>query len=200
VDVRGSKRGRSGADRAKSRVTLKSEAGCCQQQRVSEVPALSSESVQRPDYRLHCRIFFSKPSSQKQRTCRRQNRLSRLSSLALPSVTKYACTGPDGRCRANRIKASHRSDGDGGRGPKRTLLPTYSVRVIFVILMPILAQSSIDDRKRLLELFPVSTLRHSFQAEGTKEEICYAAGADNAGPQIQRVVEFSLRRARRQGA
>jgi hypothetical protein len=56
--------------------------------------------------------------------------------------------------------------------------------------MPILPQSSVDDRKRLLELFPVSTLRQSFQAEGTKEEICYAAGADNAAPQIQRVTEF----------
>ena len=59
--------------------------------------------------------------------------------------------------------------------------------------MPILQQASIDDRKRLLELFPVANLRHAFQAKGTKatkEEICYSAAADNNQQQINRIAEF----------
>jgi hypothetical protein len=59
--------------------------------------------------------------------------------------------------------------------------------------MPILQQASIDDRKRLLELFPVADLRHAFQAKGakaTKEEICYAAAADNSQQQIDRIAKF----------
>lgn len=56
--------------------------------------------------------------------------------------------------------------------------------------MPILEACSIDDRKRLLELFPASILRQNFQAKGTKEEICYAAAADISPLQIQRIVGF----------
>ena len=41
--------------------------------------------------------------------------------------------------------------------------------------MAILDETSIQDRKRLLELFPVSNLRQVWAAlKGTKEEICYS--------------------------
>jgi hypothetical protein len=56
--------------------------------------------------------------------------------------------------------------------------------------MPILQTASIEDRKRLLELFPVSVLRHSFKSKGTKEEICYAAAADSSPDQIEKFASF----------
>ncbi|MBZ5493674.1 MAG: hypothetical protein LAO76_22375 [Acidobacteriia bacterium] len=59
--------------------------------------------------------------------------------------------------------------------------------------MAILQQASTDDRKRLLELFPVTNLRHNFQVKGTratKEEICFAAAGDNSAQQIAKVAKF----------
>jgi len=56
--------------------------------------------------------------------------------------------------------------------------------------VPILQQASIDDRKRLLELFPVSVLRHGWEHKGTKEELCYAAAADASDPDRERVAKF----------
>jgi hypothetical protein len=56
--------------------------------------------------------------------------------------------------------------------------------------MPILKDSSVDDRKRLLELFPAANLRTTFQSKGAKEEICYAAAASTADDQLARVAEF----------
>src|SRR5690349_1244147 len=41
--------------------------------------------------------------------------------------------------------------------------------------MPILGDATIQDRKRLLELFPVAVFREAHaDIKGTKEEICYA--------------------------
>jgi hypothetical protein len=57
--------------------------------------------------------------------------------------------------------------------------------------MPILPQASIEDRKRLLELFPVTNLREVFESKKSKkEEICYAEAVDNKPAQIKRVAEF----------
>lgn len=56
--------------------------------------------------------------------------------------------------------------------------------------MPILSQGSIDDRKRLLELFPIANLRESWNPKGTKTEICYAAAADSGEVQISKLVNF----------
>src|ERR1700733_4094779 len=57
--------------------------------------------------------------------------------------------------------------------------------------MSILRQASIEDRKRLLELFPVSNLRQIFESKKTKkEEICYAEAANNKPAQITRVAGF----------
>jgi hypothetical protein len=59
--------------------------------------------------------------------------------------------------------------------------------------MSILQQASIEDRKRLLELFPVTNLRQTFQSKGTKatkEELCYSAAAENGAQQIDRVAKF----------
>jgi hypothetical protein len=54
----------------------------------------------------------------------------------------------------------------------------------------ILEQASVADRKRLLELFPVKSLRQTFQSKGAKDEICSAAAADPQPPQIKKVAEF----------
>jgi hypothetical protein len=54
----------------------------------------------------------------------------------------------------------------------------------------ILQEASIADRKRLLELFPISILRSVWAAKGTKEEICYAAAAPADYAQIERVINF----------
>lgn len=59
-----------------------------------------------------------------------------------------------------------------------------------ISLVAILDQASIDDRKRLLELFPVKNLRQTFQPRGAKEEIAYRAAADAQVAQIKRVAEF----------
>ena len=56
--------------------------------------------------------------------------------------------------------------------------------------MAILEQASVDDRKRLLELFPVKNLRQAFNPKGAKEEIAYRASADAQAAQIKRVAEF----------
>lgn len=57
--------------------------------------------------------------------------------------------------------------------------------------MPILQQASVEDRKRLLELFPVAYLREAFGSTKTKkEEICYAEATRSDAPQIQRVAKF----------
>lgn len=56
--------------------------------------------------------------------------------------------------------------------------------------MTILQQASIEDRKRLLELFPVKSLRKTFQSKGAKDEICSAAAADPHPPQIKKIAEF----------
>jgi len=58
--------------------------------------------------------------------------------------------------------------------------------------MSLLDQASVDDRKRLLELFPATNLRHTFQtqAKATKEEICYAAAADTSPDQLGRIAKF----------
>jgi hypothetical protein len=55
----------------------------------------------------------------------------------------------------------------------------------------ILQRASIEDRKRLLELFPVANLRQVFESKKTKkEEICYAEAAKRDTAQIKRVAEF----------
>lgn len=54
----------------------------------------------------------------------------------------------------------------------------------------ILSQGSIDDRKRLLELFPIATLREVWNVKGTKTEICYAAAADTSAANIARIAKF----------
>lgn len=56
--------------------------------------------------------------------------------------------------------------------------------------MSILTQSSVDDRKRLLELFPIANLRNTWNPKGKKEEICYAAAADNTPAQIAKLAKF----------
>ncbi len=56
--------------------------------------------------------------------------------------------------------------------------------------MSILKDATVDDRKRLLELFPAKNLRSTFQPKGTKEEICFAAASDQSDGQIQRVAKF----------
>lgn len=56
--------------------------------------------------------------------------------------------------------------------------------------MRIVQQASIDDRKRLLELFPIANLREAWAYKGTKQEICYAAAADTSEAQISKIVNF----------
>ncbi len=54
--------------------------------------------------------------------------------------------------------------------------------------MPILQDAAIQDRKRLLELFPISSLKETWpDIKGTKEEICFAV-AEKAGP--NEVIKF----------
>jgi len=54
-----------------------------------------------------------------------------------------------------------------------------------------LQQASVEDRKRLLELFPVANLRQVFESKKTrKEEICYAEASKSGNAQIKRVAEF----------
>jgi hypothetical protein len=61
----------------------------------------------------------------------------------------------------------------------------------YYTIVAILEQASVDDRMRLLELFPVKNLRQTFQAKGAKkEEICFAAASDAQPAQINRVAEF----------
>jgi hypothetical protein len=57
--------------------------------------------------------------------------------------------------------------------------------------MPILEHSSVDDRKRLLELFPLADLRETWPHKGTKEELCYAAASDASPDQLAKVVKFA---------
>ena len=48
--------------------------------------------------------------------------------------------------------------------------------------MPILENASIQDRKRLLELFPSASIKESWpEIKGTKEEVCFAV-AQEASP------------------
>jgi hypothetical protein len=54
----------------------------------------------------------------------------------------------------------------------------------------ILHQASVEDRTRLLELFPAADLRSVFQAKGTKAEICFAAAANNNAANNKRIGEF----------
>lgn len=56
--------------------------------------------------------------------------------------------------------------------------------------MAILEKASVDDRKRLLELFPLATLRESWNHKGRKEEICYAAAADTSPEQMVKIAKF----------
>ena len=56
--------------------------------------------------------------------------------------------------------------------------------------MSILKQASVEDRTRLLELFPAADLRSVFQAKGTKTEICFATAANNDDETIKRIGEF----------
>lgn len=56
--------------------------------------------------------------------------------------------------------------------------------------MGILQDASVEDRKRLLDLFPVSNLRHEWPSKGLKEEVCYAAAADASDAQITRLAAF----------
>jgi hypothetical protein len=56
--------------------------------------------------------------------------------------------------------------------------------------MPILQDASKDERRRLLELFPVAVLRKGFEIVGTKDNIA-ADVADDVGPdQIQKIILF----------
>lgn len=56
--------------------------------------------------------------------------------------------------------------------------------------MPILQNASIQDRTRLLELFPAADLRAVFQPKGTKAEICFAAASHSDETNIKRIAEF----------
>jgi len=57
--------------------------------------------------------------------------------------------------------------------------------------MPIIQQATIEDRKRLLELFPLANLRQEWPTiKGLKEEICYSVAADATQPQIDKVTKF----------
>jgi hypothetical protein len=54
--------------------------------------------------------------------------------------------------------------------------------------VPILEESSLQDLKRLLELFPVANLRQAWpDIKGTKEELCYAVAESR---DLQRIADF----------
>jgi hypothetical protein len=49
--------------------------------------------------------------------------------------------------------------------------------------LSILKDAAIQDRKRLLELFPISSLKEAWpDIKGTKEEICFGVAGEKAGP------------------
>src|SRR5260221_521978 len=51
--------------------------------------------------------------------------------------------------------------------------------------MPILEEASVQDRKRLLELFPLAVFREVRpDLKGTKDEVCYAVAAEFTPAQI----------------
>src|SRR5207245_9980493 len=55
--------------------------------------------------------------------------------------------------------------------------------------MPILEEASVQDRKRLLELFPIATLRAVWpDIQGTKDEVCHAIGEKQP---IDQIVNFA---------
>jgi hypothetical protein len=57
--------------------------------------------------------------------------------------------------------------------------------------MSLLSRASVEDRKRLLELFPVANLREVFESKKTKkEEICYAEAVKTGAAQVKRIAEF----------
>jgi hypothetical protein len=57
--------------------------------------------------------------------------------------------------------------------------------------MSILSRASVEDRKRLLELFPVANLREVFESKkNKKEEICFAEAAKTGVAQVKRIAEF----------
>jgi hypothetical protein len=56
--------------------------------------------------------------------------------------------------------------------------------------VPILTQSSVEDRARLLELFPAADLRAVFQAKGTKAEICFGAATKNDEENTKKIASF----------
>lgn len=56
--------------------------------------------------------------------------------------------------------------------------------------MSILQQASVEDRKRVLDLFPVANLKAFFSAKGSKEDICHAIASSNARPDIDRIAAF----------
>jgi len=59
--------------------------------------------------------------------------------------------------------------------------------------MQILQQASLEDRKRLLELFPSTNLRKAWPKQtGTKEEICYALAAASNIPEATKFIDENL--------
>lgn len=63
--------------------------------------------------------------------------------------------------------------------------------------MPILEQASVQDRKRLLELFPLAVFREVRpDLRGTKEEVCYAFAQESTAEQVVAFVRTHLRRCK----
>lgn len=63
--------------------------------------------------------------------------------------------------------------------------------------MPILQAASVQDRKRLLELFPVAVFRETYpHLTGTKEELCYAVANESTPDQLTAVINANLARCK----
>jgi len=64
-------------------------------------------------------------------------------------------------------------------------------RLVLLPRVPILKKASVEDRQRLLGLFPVAKLRVSFTSKSSKEAICKAAAKSSDQANLDKIADFA---------